>query len=71
MKVLLVNGARSVQQIMAARLVSDGHDVVPAANGQVAVEKFAQTASDLVLMDVKMPFMNGFEAGNRHRVVSG
>lgn len=67
MKILLVDDARSVLMIMNARLASYGYDVVHAVNGQIAVEMFAQTAPDLVLMDVEMPVMNGFEATNRIR----
>lgn len=67
MKILLVDDARSVLMIMNARLASYGYDVVHAANGQIAVEMFAQSAPDLVLMDVEMPVMNGFEATNRIR----
>jgi diguanylate cyclase (GGDEF)-like protein len=67
MKILLVDDARAVVQVMEARLSSYGHDVVHAANGQAAVEQFAVEAPDLVLMDVEMPVMNGFEAASRIR----
>lgn len=67
MKILLVDDARSVVQVMLARLHGYGHDVVHAANGQAAVEQFAVVAPDLVLMDVEMPVMNGFEAASRIR----
>lgn len=67
MKILLVDDARSVVQVMEARLHSYGHDVVHAPNGQAALEQFAKEAPDLVLMDVEMPVMNGFEAAARIR----
>jgi diguanylate cyclase (GGDEF)-like protein len=67
MKILLVDDARSVVMVMTARLASYGYDVVHAANGQAAVEAFADAAPDLVLMDIEMPVMNGFEATNRIR----
>lgn len=67
MKILLVDDARSVVQVMEARLHSYGHDVVHAPNGQVALDRFAQEEPDLVLMDVEMPIMNGFEAAARIR----
>ncbi len=67
MKILLVDDARSVAMVMTSRLSSYGHDVVIAANGQEAVARFATEAPDLVLMDVEMPVMNGFEACNRIR----
>lgn len=36
-----------------------------AANGQEAIEMLAQTAADVVLMDIDMPVMNGIEASKR------
>ena len=67
MKILLVEDARSVVQVMTHRLTGYGHSVVHAENGKVAVDLFAEVAPDLVLMDIEMPVMNGFEATNRIR----
>lgn len=64
MKILLVDDARSVVQVMTARLSSYGYEVVYAENGQQAIEVFQKTSPDLVLMDIEMPVMNGFEATN-------
>lgn len=69
MKILLVDDARSVVMVMTSRLASYGYDVVHAGNGQEAVAAFASTAPDLVLMDVEMPVMNGFEATSRIRAL--
>ncbi|GAB4213067.1 MAG: diguanylate cyclase [Rhodoferax sp.] len=69
MKILLVDDARSVVLVMTNRLQAYGHSVEHAANGQEAVEKFAQLGPDLVLMDVEMPVMNGFEATGRIRAL--
>lgn len=69
LKILLVDDARSVVQVMTSRLTSYGYDVVHAENGQVAVNRFADTSPDLVLMDIEMPVMNGFEAANRIRAL--
>jgi diguanylate cyclase (GGDEF)-like protein len=67
MKILLVEDSRAVATIMAARLTSFGHEVSLAENGQVAFDKFRESSPDLVLMDIEMPVMNGFEAANRIR----
>jgi len=69
MKILMVDDAKSVQMVMTARLASYGHDVLHAANGQEALATFASAAPDLVLMDVEMPVMNGFEAASRIRAL--
>lgn len=69
MKILLVDDAHSVVMVMNARLASYGYEVVHASNGQEAVDAFAASAPDLVLMDIEMPIMNGFEATNRIRAL--
>ncbi|MDP2808727.1 MAG: diguanylate cyclase [Rhodocyclaceae bacterium] len=69
MKILLVEDTRAVAAVMAARLTSFGHEVSHAENGQVAFDKFRESPPDLVLMDIEMPVMNGFEATNRIRAL--
>ena len=69
MKILLVDDASSVVKVMTARLNSYGHDVVYAVNGADALEKFAANCPDLVLMDIEMPVMNGFESASRIRAI--
>lgn len=64
MRILLVEDARSVVQVMTARLSSYGYEVLHAENGQRAIEVFQESSPDLVLMDIEMPVMNGFEATN-------
>lgn len=67
MKILLVEDTRSIAVLMAARLGSFGHEVSFAENGQVAFDKFCGSPPDLVLMDIEMPILNGFEATRRIR----
>jgi CheY-like chemotaxis protein len=52
-----------VNQKLAVRLLEkDGHTVTVAGNGREALTALEQTAFDLVLMDVQMPEIGGFEA---------
>jgi CheY-like chemotaxis protein/HPt (histidine-containing phosphotransfer) domain-containing protein len=52
-----------VNQALAARLLENhGHHVVIAANGRQALQQLDNENFDLVLMDVQMPDMDGFEA---------
>jgi CheY-like chemotaxis protein len=62
LSVLLAEDNR-VNQMVARRLLERwGHDVVVAETGREAVTAHAKQKFDLVLMDVQMPDMNGFEA---------
>jgi protein-histidine pros-kinase len=62
LRVLLVED-NPVNRLVADRMLQRaGHRVTCAENGQVAVERMAADAFDVVLMDVQMPVMDGYEA---------
>jgi diguanylate cyclase (GGDEF)-like protein len=69
MKILYVEDSAAAVLVMRRRLSNFGHEVVLAHNGQEAVQMFRAVAPDLVLMDIEMPVMNGFEAASRIRAV--
>jgi CheY-like chemotaxis protein len=60
---ILIAEDNLVNQKLAAGLLSKhGHRLVLAANGRESVESYERESFDIVLMDVQMPEMNGFEA---------
>ena len=60
--ILLVED-NAINQKVAARLVEKlGHTVTVASNGAEALEVFERDQFDIVLMDVQMPVMNGYDA---------
>lgn len=69
MKILLIDDSTAAALVMKNRLTNFGHDVVLATNGSLGVDMFRKEAPDLVIMDVEMPVMNGFEAANRIRAM--
>lgn len=65
MKVLAVDDNRTNLHILQVFLKKLGHEVLLAENGEEAVRRFAAESPDLVLLDIMMPVMDGFEAARR------
>lgn len=65
--ILVVDDDAGGRRLTHATLKKAGFRVIEAANGEMALEKMRQGLPDLVLMDVNMPVMDGFEAARRAR----
>ncbi|WP_151704049.1 putative bifunctional diguanylate cyclase/phosphodiesterase [Nitrincola alkalilacustris] len=61
-KLLIVEDEPALQLLLKAGLVKAGYEVATAGNGRLGVEQFAEQSPALILMDVSMPEMDGFEA---------
>ena len=61
-KILIAEDERDIRDLVAFTLRFAGHEVFAATNGEEAVELAPQVNPDLVLMDVRMPRMTGYEA---------
>lgn len=62
LKILVVDDDRSTRMLLKAFLGRSGHAVIEAANGMEAIECFEREKPDLILMDVTMPVMTGYES---------
>jgi adenylate cyclase len=60
-RILVVDDNAANRDVLARRLTREGHQVVTAANGAFALELVAGQEFDLVLLDLIMPEMSGFE----------
>ena len=67
MKVLVVDDSVVVRRLLCARLVADGHDVLEAEDGHVGVDVALRERPDVVVLDLQMPKMDGFEVCARLR----
>lgn len=59
--ILVVDDNEINRDILSRRLERQGHTVATAANGRQALEKVQQDKYDLILLDLMMPEMNGFQ----------
>jgi putative two-component system response regulator len=60
-KILVVEDTVSIQMLVKLLLTDLGHEVILANNGVEGYEKFQSKKPDLVVTDVKMPLMDGFQ----------
>lgn len=66
-KILVVDDEKNIVDIIAYNLKKEGYRVVTAANGEEAVFMAQSENPDLILLDVMMPKMDGYEACKRIR----
>jgi CheY-like chemotaxis protein len=65
--VLVVEDDTDLRELAALVLESSGYQVLLAANGREALRQVEQGLPDLVLLDMKMPVMNGWEFARQLR----
>ena len=69
-KILLVEDNEMNRDMLARRLQRRGFEVVLAVNGKEAVELSGQESPDLILMDLSLPVMDGWEATEKIKAES-
>jgi DNA-binding response OmpR family regulator len=70
MKLLIADDHPQITDILGSYAKKEGYETRIAANGQQALALFASFAPDVVLLDVMMPVMDGFEVCRRIRETS-
>lgn len=60
-KILVVDDEEALRTVLSTELISEGYDVGTAADGDDAITELGKKTFDLVLLDIKMQRMNGFE----------
>lgn len=71
MKALVVDDDATNRLVLKGLLTKESYTVVVAENGQEAIDKYHEEDPDLILMDVMMPVMDGYEATKRIKTESG
>lgn len=60
-KILVIEDDDLMRELVAVHLGDAGHDVVPCADGAVAIRAILDQKPDLVVLDLGMPYIDGFE----------
>ena len=68
-KILLVEDNEMNRDMLTRRLQRKGYEVVIAADGKEAVRKAQSQTPDLILMDIRLPLIDGWEAMQRIKIM--
>ena len=60
-KILIAEDERDIRDLITFTLRFAGHEVIATANGEEALQTALQEIPDLILLDVRMPRMSGYE----------
>ena len=66
-KILVVDDEPTIVRLMEFVLARQGHDMVVAVNGEEALQKIRTEQPDLVLLDIMMPRIDGYEVAQQLR----
>ena len=61
-KILIAEDERDIRDLITFTLRFAGHEVIPTTNGEEAYQTALEEIPDLILLDVRMPRMTGYEA---------
>ncbi len=61
-KLLIVDDEKNIREVVKKYALFEGHEVVEAGNGTIAIEQVNRQDFDLIIMDVMMPELDGFSA---------
>lgn len=66
-KIMIVEDYKILREVISDKFTKEGFDVFAAANGSEALDNLSSFSPDIILLDVVMPGLNGFEVLNKIR----
>ena len=70
MRILLVDDEDSIRNLVKFNLVEEGYEVVTAADGKKALQKYHEEHFDLLILDVMLPEIDGFSIAEQVRLTN-
>src|ERR1700675_4568767 len=70
-RILIVDDDESIRQIVRICLTDEGYEVSEAPNGEVALSALREFTPSLILLDLRMPVMDGWEFARRYEKMPG
>jgi CheY-like chemotaxis protein len=70
-RILLVDDDESIRQVVSILLVDEGYVIGSVGNGQAALDLLDTFEPDLIVLDLRMPVMDGWEFVRRYRARAG
>ncbi len=68
MRILLVDDEENIREVVKLNLELDGYEVVTAADGKKAIQRFQEEHFDLLILDVMLPEIDGFSIAEQVRL---
>lgn len=68
-KLLIVDDEEKIRDMIAKYAIHEGYEVSKASDGKMAVDFFKRNDFDVVIMDIMMPEMDGYEAFNKMKEI--
>lgn len=70
-RVLVVDDDENIREFVSLALMGEGHDVEVAPNGAIALDVLQSVSPDVILLDMRMPVMDGWQFASRYREIPG
>lgn len=64
-KILIVEDDKFLRELIARKLTDEGFEIIEAVDGEDGIKKIKETKPDLILLDLILPSIDGFEVLSR------
>jgi CheY-like chemotaxis protein len=70
-RVLVVDDDENIREFVSLALIGEGHEVDVASNGAAALTVVQAASPDVILLDMRMPVMDGWQFASAYREIPG